>query len=264
MAYYAMCVSYGQIGESALSAKNSRKAFEFRAGVSESERLHIEDYYYYFVEGDLMKARRSAEVGAETYPRDPFFRNDLEGALKMLGQYDAGQKENLETLRLSPYNSYFYRDTIFVYLLLNRVVDAAAAAKEAQAKGLDSNLAPVLYAIAFYRDDNAEMARQVARAVGKPGQEDLLLAMEADTAAYSGHLGKAREFSRRAADSAELAGEKETAAEYYAVSALREALFGDPAKTRQQAKVATERSSGRDVDYGVALALAHAGDRGQA
>jgi hypothetical protein len=264
MAYYAICVSYGQIGESALSAKNSQKAFELRAGVSESERLHIEDYYYYFIEGDLMKARRSAEVAAQTYPRDPFFRNDLEAVLKILGQYDASQKENLETLRLSPYNSFFYRDTIFVYLLLNRVGDAAAAAKEAQAKGLDSNLAPVLYGIAFYRGDAAEMARQAARSAGVPGEEDLLLAMEADTAAYSGHLGKAREFSRRAADSAELAAQKETAAGYYAVSALREALFGDASKARQQATIAKGRSSGRDMDYGVALALACAGDAGQA
>jgi hypothetical protein len=59
-----------------------------------------------------------------------------------------------------------------------------------------------------------ESARQVARAKGVPGHEDLLLALEADTAAYFGHLGKAREFSRRAADSAELAGQKETAAGY--------------------------------------------------
>src|SRR5713101_4617659 len=88
--------------------------------------------------------------------------------------------------------------------------------------------------------------------------------MEADTSAYFGNLGKARELTRRAAESAELAAEKETAAGYYAVSALREALFGDAAKARQQATIAKGRSSGRDMDYGVALALAYAGDAGQA
>ena len=92
----------------------------------------------------------------------------------------------------------------------------------------------------------------------------MLLAMDADTAAYFGHLEKARELSRGAADSAGLAAEKETAAGYYAVSALREALFGHPAEARQQVMVAKRRSTGRDLDYGVALALAYAGDASRA
>ena len=60
---------------------------------------------------------------------------------------------------------------------------------------------------------------------GKPGVEDELLGLEADTAAYFGRLGKAREFSRRAVASAERAEGKETAAGYEATAALREALF---------------------------------------
>ncbi len=264
MAYYAISTSYGLIGESAWSRENSRKAFELRAGVSEPERLTIETAYYYYVTGDLMEARRSSELGAQTYPRDPFFRANLASLSFILGQYEAGLKENLETLRLSPYNSFFYRQVVFNYLLLNRVKEAETVAEEAHMKGLDSNLAHILYGIAFYRDDTADMARQVASAAGKAGDQDLLLALEADTVAYFGHLGKAREFSRRAADSAEREGEKETAAGYYAVSALREALFGDPAKTRQQAASAKVRPTGRDLDYAMALASAYAGDDSRA
>ena len=122
----------------------------------------------------------------------------------------------------------------------------------------------VLYGIAFYQNDTAGMARQAARTTVVPGQEGLLLALEADTAAYFGHLGKSRELSRRAADSAELAAEKETAAGYYAVSALREALVGEATRARQQATVARQRPTGRDKDYGVALALAYAGESNEA
>jgi hypothetical protein len=43
--------------------------------------------------------------------------------------------------------------------------------KEAHANGLDSRLAPVLYGIAFYRDDTSEVARQVASAAGKTEDE---------------------------------------------------------------------------------------------
>src|SRR5260370_24469697 len=99
------------------------------------------------------------------------------------------------------------------------------------------------------------MARQGARGGGVPGDEDFLLAMEADTAAYFGHLGKARELTKRAAESAELAAEKETAATYYATSALREALFGNVDRVRQQATLANAHASGRDVDDSLARAL---------
>jgi tetratricopeptide (TPR) repeat protein len=114
---------------------------------------------------------------------------------------------------------------------------------------------------ALFHWDLALYSDQLGRT---PGVEDLLLAEDADTAAYFGHHGKARELSRRAADSAELAAGKETAGGYYGVSALREALLGDPANARQQATIAKKRSTGRDLDYGVALALAYAGDANRA
>ena len=263
VAYAAMGTSYGNLGETALSVENSRKAFELRAEVSEPERLAIEADYY-LATGDLLKAWRSCEIGTQTYPRNPFFHNFLGVSANALGQYETGLKENLESLRLAPYNSFFYRNVVFTYSLLNRVEDAAASAKEAQKNGLSSNLAAALYGIAFYRDDTAEMARQVASVANKPGDEDLLLALQADTAAYFGLLGKAREFSHRASNAAGLAAERETAAVYYAASALREALFGNADNARQQARVAKGLSAGRDVDYGVALALAYARDANQA
>jgi predicted Zn-dependent protease/predicted Ser/Thr protein kinase len=264
MAYWAMGISYTNLGETALSVESTRKAFYLRTGVSERERLLIEADYYNSVTGDLIKARRSAALGEQTYPRDPTFHLDLAVFSTALGQYEAGLKEFLESLRLAPYDSFYYREVVMTNLSLNRVEEAGSTAREAREKGLDSSLAAVLYGIAFYQNDKTEMARQVASAAGKPGDADLLFALEADTAAYSGHLGRAREFSRQAAASAEPAGEKETAAGYYAVAALREALFGDAEKARQQAALAKGRSAGRDIDYGVALALAYAGEIGQA
>ncbi len=261
MAYWALA---NNTADTALSAGIARKAFELRAGLSEREKLHIEADYYASGTGDLMKARRSAEVGAQTYPRDPNFLVSLGLNSRALGQYEAALKESLELLRLYPYNSRPYRFLASAYLCLNRVEEAEATVKEAHAKGLDYRLAPDLYVIAFYRGDTSEMARQAASAAGKAADEELLLALEADTAAYFGHLEKARESVRQAADSAGRAGEKERAATYYAVSALREALFGNADKAGRQAILAKRRASGRDMDYAVALALAYAGDAVQA
>jgi DNA-binding winged helix-turn-helix (wHTH) protein/tetratricopeptide (TPR) repeat protein len=264
MAYWAKSLAYASPGETVLQAENGRKAFALRGGVSEREKLHIEVNYYLASTGDLLKARSSCEIGAQMFPRDWFFFDALRLLSNALGEHEAALKAGLELHRLAPYDSPSYRGEVYTYLLLNRIEEAAAAAEEAHTKGLDSNLAAILYGIAFYRNNTAEMARQVARATGVPGHEDLLLALEADTAAYFGHLGKAREFSRRAADSAERAGQKETAAGYYATSALREALFGDAPRARQQATVAHGRSTGVDMNYGLALALAYAEDGGRA
>src|SRR5262249_12947216 len=100
---------------------------------------------------------------------------------------------------------------------------------------------------------------QMARIKDVPGEEDLMLAIEADAAAYSGHLQKARDFSRRAALSAEEAHEKETAAIYRTASALREALFGN-AKIAQRTVTLSGRSGARDLGYAVALTSGYAGD----
>jgi len=258
MAYWGMAQSYAFVGETTLAGESQLKAYELRERLSELERLKIECDVA--PQGDVMKAMRSCELGSRMYPREGFFHDDLGVYLDGLGRYEAGLKEKLEAGRLAPYNALYCRTVAYGYLYLNRVEEAEAAAKEAPTKCLDAHSEFILYDIAFYRGDSAEMGQQVSRAMGLPGVEDLLLASDADTSAYFGHLGKARELSRRAADSAQLAAEKETAAGYYAISASREALFGDAAEARQQASVAKRRSTGRDLDYGVALALAYAGD----
>lgn len=264
MAYWALGDAYSTLGETGSSAEYMRKAFRLRARVSEREKSAVEGDYYFYATGDLMNARRSFEVYAKIYPDSGYAHNMLTGCSMMLGQYGAALNEAREALHLAPFNTFLYRLVALNYLLSERVEDAVATATEAHAKGLDSDLGAVLYGIAFYRDDTAEMARQGASAIGKRGEEDLLLAMEADTAAYFGHVGNARNFSQRAVVSAERAGEKETAAGYYAVSALREALVGDGYGARQLAATAMRRSSGREVDYGVALALAFAGETNRA
>jgi len=263
-AYDQLGDAYQSIGETVRGAENIRKAFELRGRMSELDKLFVEGDYYRVVTRNLMNARRSYALGEQIYPRDPGFRSGLGVIYYALGQYESALKEHQEALRLFPYDSVAFRMVTYTYLLLDRVEAAAATAREARAKGLDSALGPTAYAIAFYQNDAPEMARQVAAATGKTGEEDLLLALNADTSAYFGHLGKARELSRRAEDSAELAAGKETAATYYAASALREALFGNADRAGQQAILAKGRASGRDVDYGLALALTYAGDANRA
>jgi eukaryotic-like serine/threonine-protein kinase len=265
MAYASLGTSYGNLGETSLGAENTRKAYELRERVSEREKFYIESHYYSIVTGDLEKARRAYELWAQTYPRDWLPPDNLGGIYRILGQYDKRLAENRETLRLDPTSAWSYAYLVYPYLNLNRLEEARATAEEAQAKHLDSPLLRIgLYQLAFLQNDAPGMAQQVSWAAGKSGVEDVLLAREADTAAYSGRLEEARDFSRRAVASAERAEEKEKAASYEADAALREALFGNAAAGRQRAAAALGLSTGRDVKYGAALALAMAGDTARA
>ncbi len=257
-AYNLLGVVYSLSGEPNLGAENTRKAYELRDRASEAEKLHIECNYFYFVTGDLEKARQSFELWAQTYPRDYVPHSGLRLVFKALGQYDKSLREALMHLRLNPGSVIGYPNLADVYLKLNDFAEAQAANEQAQEKKLDSpNLHFSIYRVAFLQNDAAGMAQQVAWSAGKPGVEDLLLANEADTAAYTGRLTKAREFSRQAVASAEQARKKETAAAYQARAALREVLSGN---TKLKVIAALGPLTGRDVQYKTALALAFTGD----
>ncbi len=260
MAYARLGTSYRMLGEQTLASENTRKAYEQREFVSELEKFYIESHYYQQTTGELEKARQVYELWAESYPRD-WARASAETAIsEMSGQYDKGLAEAREELRLNPTGE-GYLDLLGFYVLLNRLEEAQSTAEEAQAKKFDSpGLRSLFYELCFLQNDAAGMAQQAAWAVGKPGAEDVLLRLEADTAAYSGRLGQARDLSRRAVASAKRSGEKEVAAAYEASAALREALFGNPGEARERTAEALSLSTGPYSQFAAALALAFAGD----
>ena len=261
MAYAALGNAYSNLAEMGLAADNIRKSYELRGSVSDREKFYIESHYFHFVTGDLEKARRVYEIWAQTYPRDVGPLTNLAVIYSFLGNYEKSLAMATEAVRLSPEDSQNYANLVDAYIFLNRLDQARTAATEAQSKNLDSpDLRIYLYMVAFLQNDAARMRQQVAWSAGQPGVEDALLANEADTAAYTGNLHKAREFSRRASTSAQLAEEKETAAGYEVSAALREALFGNITEARKLSEAALALSTDRDTQYGVALALVFAGD----
>ena len=107
---------------------------------------------------------------------------------------------------------------------------------EAEARKVENAFFPgIRYQLAFARNNQAEMERQVAAAAGEPGIEGWLFALQADTEAYHGRFVNAREYTRRAVASARHDGDEETALSYAAVGALREAEFGNWQLAKKQA-----------------------------
>jgi serine/threonine protein kinase/tetratricopeptide (TPR) repeat protein len=256
-AYANLGASHSNIGETILAAEEIKKAYELRKPVSEHERLVIEAYYHSFTTGDLEQSRRAFELWIQTYPRDWEPRTDVGEIYFSLGQYDKLLPTYKEALRLNPASGMISANLVQTYFCLNRLDESRAMGVEALAKSPESPyLRFYLYELAFLRNDPSEMRQQVAWAAGKPGLENVLLAYEADTAAYFGRLEEATELSRRAIASASQAGEKETAANYESAAALREAVFGNADRAKKRAKAALDLSKGRDAQFGAALAFA--------
>ena len=264
IAYARLGIAFTSIGEPSVGAESTRKAYELRDRTSEAEKYFILATYYKEVTGNLEKAEQTCRLWIQDYPRSPMPHSYLAGAVyPPLGQYQKGVEEAREATRLSPDFPISYAFLMFNYIALNRLDDAKAAYKLASEHKLGHLFyAAALYQIAFLENDSDGMERQVARSAGQPG-EDELSGLEAETIAYSGRLKNSQEASRRAMESAERAGEKEAAATYLALSALRDALFGDADEARRRAVFTMTRSSGRDVQYGAALAFAYTGDDGR-
>ncbi len=258
MAYVALGTCYGALGESSLAAESSRKAYDLREHVSAYERLRIEAAYSES-NGDLETARRVHEILTRTYPRNPGAHNNLGVIYNALGQHDKAIAEKLEALRFGGMS--YAAGVISSYLFLNNLHDARSIANEALTKAPDQReaLRSFLYQLAFLENDTAAMEEEASGSVGKPEEGDLLY-FEAETEAYFGRLGKARELTRRAVDWAERSGYREVAGGYGIEGALREALFGNSLRVRQLTSAPLALSNASEVQFGAALALALTGD----
>jgi len=96
---------------------------------------------------------------------------------------------------------------------------------------------------------------------GKAEFENFGLALSSDTEAYGGRLGKARELTRRAVDSAIRADSKETGAVWEANASLQEAAYGNAAEARELAAEGLKLApASQGVEAEAALAFAMAGD----
>ncbi len=265
MAYARLAVAYGNLGQPSLAAETLKKAYALRDRVSEREKFHITADYYAFATGELEKEAQTYVLWMQSYPRDFIPHANLGSNFSALGQYEKAVVETQEALRLAPNNLYEYTNLGLNLLALNRLDDAKAAFDQARARKLEGwTLRLFTYYLAFLQGDSAQMEQQLSWGAGKPGAEDPLLSAQSDTDAYYGRLTKARDFSRRAADSAIRADSKETAALWQVNAALREAEFGNAATAKQGVSAALALAPGRDVKVLAALALARVGDTARA
>jgi serine/threonine protein kinase/tetratricopeptide (TPR) repeat protein len=265
IAYASLGGAYENLGADGAASEMFKKAYELRDRASEREKYAISAAYYSFSTGELEKANQVYEQAAQAYPRDPDPFADLGNNYILLGQIEKAQSETLESMRLNPNKAQNYPILMYQYVALNHLGEARATYEQAMARKLENQfLHSVRYVVAFLGDDGAEMQRQLAQTKGEPGAEDMLLSIYSDTHAYAGHLRKAREFSRQAAEAAKGNEQKEAAAQWLLNAALREVEVGKPSQAREQVKIALTLASSGSLQTLAALALARSGDTARA
>ena len=262
LAYSNQAVGYYNLNQNALASDRIRQAFELADRQTLRDRLHITTLYYDLATGDVKKAIESYTEWVKLYPRDDIAKGNLASEYFVTGDYDRAAVFAQQALILDPGSAAWYENLSTAYIALLRLDDAQGILNQAAARKLDDpSIHADLYALAFLRGDSAGMEHEMAWSAGKPGGEDTMLALQADTEAYAGHVQKARELSRRAVQAAQDAQLTEPAAIWQGIAAMREAAYGNLEEARRGAeKVLEIAPNSRDAQILAALLFARAGE----
>ncbi len=265
MGYEVVGNDYASLGELGRASDYFAKAFQLREHASEREKLSIAANYYQNATGELDKAAQTYQEEIESYPRYFAAYGNLGNVYGAQGQYEKAVEVTKKSVRLAPERLAAYESLANHTLALQRFDETRQAIHDGQGQRLDNFiLHNALYALAFLGADSAAMAEEQQWFAGKP-EENFGLSLASDTDAYAGHLGKARELTKRAVDSAIRADSKENGAIWQAIAAQREAAFGYAAEARQSAAEALKLvPNSQGVEVEAALAFAIAGDTAKA
>ena len=258
MAHARLGTSYSTGGELVLGARHTTRAFELRERATDNEKFYITAAYHRQVTGDLDQALRAFDLWAQTYPRTFDSYGLASGFVtKGQGQYQGCIERAGKAEAAIPDSPYGYLNAAACYMYLDRFDEAAAALQRAAERKLDD--ARWRFHLAFLRGDEAAMEREFARVQGQPTEGDLTY-LKALALARSGRLQLAGPLARRAVDLTEKAGQAERAALYQTAAAVWHALVGNVADARRISALSLKISTGRDVTYAAAFALALTGD----
>ena len=173
------------------------------------------------------------------------------------GHYEKAAEEGLKAIELDPEYSIGYANVAFAYIYLNRLSEAETVLRKASERKIEViDFSLCRYFIAFLRDDQAAMEREMTQRKAKLEAQGLFEQQEALTVAYQARLKEAARLSDTAMHLARQAGLRERAAQFEGARAAWSALFGIREEGQRNAAAALSLHRSRDADYGPAFALA--------
>jgi tetratricopeptide (TPR) repeat protein len=266
MAYRALAENYVPVAQLGRANEYYTKAFELRRHASEHEKLIIAADYYLNVTGELDKAAQVYQQISDNFPRNYLGYDGLGMVSFALGQHENALELTYRAQQLEPDELREYDAIANMAMSLQRFDEARRAIQEAQARKFDHIiLHNALYGLAFLASDSQAMATEQRWFGGHPSVENFGLSLDSDSEAYAGRIGKARELTKRAVESAVRTDNKENGAIWWENAALREAAIGNPAEARSYASAGLKLSPmSQGVQVEAALAYAMLGDASEA
>ena len=185
-------------GSRELGAQSIARAYELRDRVSDRENFFITFNYYRQAPRNLELARQTLESWIHKYPGDSIPHGFLTGFTSTgTGHHEKAaerrSKERSNSIRISPSR---YYNAAFAYLYLNRLSEAEALLRKASERKFEViHFSICRYFIAFLRDDNAAMEREMTQRKAKLEAQGWFEHQEALTLAYQGRLKEAARLS---------------------------------------------------------------------
>jgi len=259
-AHSALALACMNMGQARRGRELIDRAYGLRERVSARERARVTAIYWTISVGDLHRSLDAYHAWMEDFPRDGTAAINAGGLYMILGQFERAYEASEEG-RLFELTSIAHSNVAIILMALGRHGEARAVLESAFARGLDAYFLHLdAYQEAFLRGDTETMRAHFRAVEGRATEEDFLLAAQANTEAFNGHHDRARELSKRAAESALRAGATEMSGVWQAEAALREAELGNRERAKAGAISALETVKGRHVECIAAYALARAGD----
>jgi Tfp pilus assembly protein PilF len=261
-ATYDLGLAYRNSGQEERARELFTRAFAARDHASTRKRFSIAAQYHAFVTVDEARAVESFKVWIRSYPRDYKAVSNLGSFYGDICRYPEAIAQFELARRMNPADVVAHEDLMEMLTATGEFNKARDVYRDIVRLNLDDDSPHLyLYVIAALEDNSAEMAAQSAWFEGKKDLLHEILSEEADAAASSGHLNRARELTKRAVESARQAGDVEQAAGWLLNSAWREELFGNEERARGEALRALNIApASREGEATAAIILARVGE----
>lgn len=265
-ATYDLGLAYRNSGQEERARELFTRAFAARDHASTRKRFSIAAQYHAFVTVDEARAVESFKAWIRSYPRDYKAVSNLGSFYGDICRYPEAIAQFELARRMNPADVVAHEDLMEMLTAVGEFAKARGVYQDIMRLSLDDDSPHLyLYVIAALENNTAEMASQSAWFVGKKDLQHEILSEEADAAAASGQLTRARELTEHAVGSALGAGDVEQAASWLLNAAWREELFGNAEFARAQAlRALTLAPASREGEATAAIILARAGDSARA
>src|SRR5262245_17465821 len=258
LAHARLGTVYANLGEQVQARTHTSKAYELKDRVSEPERLYITARYFSTVEVSTPKAIDAYEVWIQTYPKDFVPHSNVAGLYEGRGEHEKAAQEYRTAISLAPDEPLPYSNLAGVFNSMEKPDEARKTLEGAIARGVEyTTFHSDLYTLAFFRHDEAEMARQVEAARRFPDGFRIVTA-QISIALYSGQLARARDLAQEyAQESVSKTGLKGSAAQVWTNGGQSAAAYGDAAVARASIKSSfdLERNLGTLLQNAYCLAI---------